>query len=267
MELNNTNEILSQIERMQGELSKLKQIVSNNIKVPKKVEYEKGKWYYFSFGECNGIIKYSHLEKYSGYNTVHGTEFYWFKGDALKTDSTNFSNNDWERSLSLATKYQIEAILEKVAESKGFILGATYKSMRIAYRVYTLEYFYRLKYNIDKDKLIHCVKNGTVGICSIYSNGKWAEIISNEDVVVDGHKAEISYSSVDSSIRTIRFGHAKCNDSKELTLEDLKAILKVMELNTKFKGIFKISQTEINCDEKNYFLSKTDVEKLIKKLK
>jgi hypothetical protein len=265
MELNNTNEILSQVEKIQGELLKLKQIASNSIKELKKLEYEKGKWYYFSFGECSGIIKYSHLEKYPGFNTIYGTEFYWLDGDILEIDNTDFSNNDWERSLSLATKYQIETILKKVAELKGFKLGATYKS---TCRIYTLAHFYKLKYDVDKDRLVHSVKDGTVGVCSIYSNGKWAEIIKHDkDVIINGYKAEVTYSSIDSSIRVIRFGHAKFNDFKELTLGDLEAILKVMKLNTKFKGIFKISSEGINCDEKNYFLSKTDVEKLIKKLK
>lgn len=89
-----------------------------------------------------------------------------------------------------------------------------------------------------------------------YANGKWAEIIKEESIEISGYKAEFNKKD-----KTVSFG---CK--KDITIEDLKAILIVMKLNEKFDEPFVISTYDVECEDNDLTVSKETIEKLINKL-
>lgn len=147
-----------------------------------KQEFEVGKWYIATSGSFKDyLIKFlKHEESY-----IVSKE--WF------TPALNdyvIQEGFFDSIQRPATKEEIQTALVKEAEKRGFKEGVEYKSM---ISPFTYKYKGNLKYIADEDKL---VDNGE---CTIYHQGKFAEIITEPKIMIGG-KYEVKFERSNCSI-------------------------------------------------------------------
>jgi len=221
-------------------------------------DFKDGEWLYLNKSNIVRIQRYNQNEFYQlrngefdeGYNPV------WGSVDRVEIHQGNYTK---------ATKEQIEFVLTKVAKWKGFKPGVKVNRSKFEDPINNTITIkdYNHTNNIlyfSRPELIEY--NGLI----IYKQGIWAEIIKEDDqVIVDGYRAEYCVGQLAS--KYILFGPSTCKDSIRLTLEELKAIKTVMNLNKQFKYPFTIGETSINVlTQVNKNLSKEQLNILINKL-
>lgn len=153
----------------------------------------------------------------------------------------------------LATKQEIEQHLIAEAKRRGFEKGVRYNYPHLPHINERL-----CSGTFHLNDLNDLCDYSSV----IYRNedNAWAEIIKDEEIKISGYKAKF-----DKARKTVQFG------CKTITLEELKAVLVVMELNKKFDYRFSISNNVIctigECDrygEIRNCVKKETIQKLIK---
>ena len=162
-----------------------------------------------------------------------------------------------KKHYKLATKQEIEQHLIAEAKRRGLKEGVKYKYPHRPH-INIRECFYKFYTNSSNDLCDGEKGNGNI----IFNNldNTWAEIIKDEEIEISGYKAEF-----DKVRKTVQFG------CKTVTLEELKAVLVVMELNAKFKYQFIIAENEIfttrnesSFGELENGVTKETIKKLIK---
>jgi hypothetical protein len=148
-----------------------------------KDKFEKGKWYYSDFTGTKYLIRYKEtIPVYTDkdiyvYNKILYTEGFTVYPEGVLECSKNdhIANTKLEQSLQPATKEQIEFMLGKVAEQKGFIEGARVTCLfSNAMDVIQGE----CEYDKGFDRLW---VEGTDNLINIYEKGKWAELLPQEE--------------------------------------------------------------------------------------
>lgn len=139
-----------------------------------EIKLEVGKWY-----KDEGDVKNSGLiciEKYNGYYeglTAYG--FYWNTFEWSDTHDRWCCNS--KDNLILATEEEVEQALIKEAEKRGYKVGCKVKCLS-ANEIVNIDcidfYFW-----IDRSKL------WLNDNCLIFYNGKWAEIISQPEEIIE----------------------------------------------------------------------------------
>jgi hypothetical protein len=134
--------------------------------------FEKGKWYYAELDNESYLVRYSHYEKDRAmYVTEHihrcKDEVAYYKGDTLYIKIID--------CLQPATTDQIQFMLRKVVEQKGFIEGARVTCLfSNAMDIIQGE----CEYDKGFDRLW---VEGTDNLINIYEKGKWAELAPQEE--------------------------------------------------------------------------------------
>jgi len=125
-----------------------------------KPKYEVGEWLYFSTIEGHGIFRYKQITMNS-----HDSDesYYIWKGIICQGGCFPITWN-----IAKSTPEQIQDILSKVAQHKGFKEGVKFKSVGMGYEEVVSK---PIKYYKDIDGL-NCPR-------SIYNKGKWAEIVED----------------------------------------------------------------------------------------
>ncbi len=156
----------------------------------------------------------------------------------------------------LATDKEIEEHLITEAKRRGFKDGVKYKypdKPHIGERKCVGKFYV----NSEKD-----LCDGEETGCSyiIYNNGSniWAEIIKDEKIVISGYTAKF-----DKVNKTVSFGY------KIITLEELKAVLIVVNMNDRCNfalkiGAINISGVNRSTGNETFEVNKKTIEKLIK---
>jgi hypothetical protein len=140
-----------------------------------KEKFEKGKWYYGKWHETEWLYRYNHMENQGAFNKFFYTErvsggiYIYFK----KTDY--IANANIINCLQPATKEQIQEMLGKVAESKGFVKGVKVRSL-FANNIDVIDGNFYLELATDS-----LWSNGDNNLIKIYENGKWAELLPQEE--------------------------------------------------------------------------------------
>lgn len=163
----------------------------NFAKEQAKPKYEVGKWYYWTPGGHEGadwgIARFVKLEdEHFYFNEAYKIEFGTIVNDDRFVKHNSFFNNIIQGP---ATPQQLEEILTKVAESKGFKEGIKvdrHNFETIFPGKITIDNFYYscdpYHYDILQDQFL---LKGYI----IYEKGKWAEILP-EEFYLNGHKVE-----------------------------------------------------------------------------
>jgi hypothetical protein len=144
-------------------------------------KFEKGKWYYGEFGGCKTLAKYSHPVF---------TQNIWSEVVRVKEDhSVEYSlhctvnSDNWEsKNLQAATIEQIQLMLGKVAEQKGYKPKVVIKNDNDI--EYTLVEGYTPGYFHFSDSFNCCGYR-------VYWDGKWAEILPNKEVKKEEDTVEL----------------------------------------------------------------------------
>jgi hypothetical protein len=137
-------------------------------------KFEKGKWYYRKEGTCADLAKISHTEP-SGKEVFSEVIAVWDSGSlSVFTDQVIADTEH----LQPATPLQIQLMLEKVAESKGYVEGVKVTCLLDdCDEVLDGRYF---SYHEKSDSLYASIKDEE-GDALIYEKGKWAELLSTEE--------------------------------------------------------------------------------------
>jgi hypothetical protein len=143
-----------------------------------KDKFEKGKWYYSDFTGTKYLIRYKEtIPVYTDkdiyvYNKILYTEGFTVYPEGVLECSKNdhIANTKLEQSLQPATTEQIQIMLGKVAESKGYVKGAKVKKGTVTQELSLMGYAY-----LDTEDILYC------GSISIYQEGKWAELLPKEE--------------------------------------------------------------------------------------
>jgi hypothetical protein len=134
--------------------------------------FEKDKWYYSEDSIIKRLGRYSHTDDLHG---VIFSEAYTIIRDNDKACSdTNLalSKRHVKYNHQPATTEQIQEMLTKVAEQKGFVQGAKVKSVYNQEEV--IKDYYKYQYQQNSDRLLLCW-------ITIYQEGKWAELLTKEE--------------------------------------------------------------------------------------
>jgi hypothetical protein len=133
--------------------------------------FKAGKWYYGEI-ESKFLLRYQETRpvNHFHFNDILYTELIRInsKGTVVYSTDNYISSNQLEKTLQPATKEQIQEMLSKVAEHKGYIGGAKIKSIYGAEGILSRCAYYI--YQNDYDRLLY-------GDYTIYEKGKWAEIV------------------------------------------------------------------------------------------
>lgn len=174
----------------------------------KKPQFEVGEWLYYSYTGMS--YSYKFLFRFNGIceisSYIISNELYEISSDgrvqiSIDKDAkvTNYKN------ATKATPEQIESVLTKVAEHKGFKEGVKFKSAvsKYIYPVYNQGLMWDTKYNYG---LYPKESPNTIGSGCIYYNGgetgKWAEIITEPKLTLEEvYKAIESNPEIEKLIR------------------------------------------------------------------
>jgi hypothetical protein len=138
-------------------------------------KFEKGKWYYGELGDESYLVRYSHYEADKlMYVTEHvnrcKNEVAYYEGDTLYPKIID--------CLQPATTEQIQFMLGKVAESRGYVEGVKVTCLLDdCDEVLDGRYF---TYHEKSDSLYASIKDEE-GDALIYEKGKWAELLPQEE--------------------------------------------------------------------------------------
>jgi hypothetical protein len=237
-------------------------------------DFKEGDWLYKEVNDQKVLFRYSSQTENS-YNTTEG---YIINPNHISEFKSTIENEYYhftvKTNVTKATTKQIEDVLTQVALWKGFKDGVKVNRSKFEKCISDTIIIDKK----DKHVIIYYSFSDSLeyNYYTIYKQGTWAEIIKeeNNDVIVDGHKAEIAESvyidtknNTRETTKQILFGPPTCKDSKRLTLEELKAIKVVMNLNKQFKYPFTIEEESIRVlTEVNKNLSKDQIDILINKL-
>jgi hypothetical protein len=135
-------------------------------------KFEKGKWYYGEQGVCTKyLFKFLHVDcdgaKIFSEAIQLGDQkrVYYFLNQQI--DNTDY--------LQPATQEQIQEMLGKVAESKGFVKSIKVRSL-FANNIDVIDGGFN--YELSTDSLW---SNGDNNLIEIYNKGKWAELVPQEE--------------------------------------------------------------------------------------
>lgn len=137
-----------------------------------ETKLEVGKWYKDNLKDSGLIF----IEKYNGIHeglTAYG--FCWNTFDWTESHSRWRSNS--KQGLVLATEEEVFNALKKEAEKRGYKVGSRVKCLKDGEieTINKIDYVFLFDYN---RLWIH-------GNCKIFENGKWAEIISQPEEVIE----------------------------------------------------------------------------------
>lgn len=173
--------------------------------------------------------------KYIGVSSTICKNGYIYKLEDIDSDGWVYhicddgSRNGYrKKNYKLATKQEIEQHLIAEAKRRGF--GKGIKWINPIYENYEFASKGNFTSEFSGDNIIYLYLDHN----TIYNKGEWAEIIKDEEIEISGYKAKF-----DKARKTVQFG------CKTITLEELKAVLVVMELNKKFDYRFSISNNVI----------------------
>jgi hypothetical protein len=139
----------------------------------KKDKFEVGKWYCNENSIIKRLGRYSHISDLD--NVVFSETYSLTSYDNRVNSGSNFALNKYhvESNYQPATPKQIEFMLGKVAESKGYVKGVEIKSLVTPYDVVKL-FSSNTYYDSENDIL-------WVSGCIVYEKGKWAELLPQEE--------------------------------------------------------------------------------------
>jgi hypothetical protein len=136
-------------------------------------KFEKDKWYYANDGSLTqSIFKFSHIDKDDQPMFSEAINLYDDK-------ATYFTNQKTFRNLQPATTEQIELMLGKVAESKGYVKGAKAICLLDEYKKHLDGRYF--EYVEKSDSLIASTPDAMELNILIYQEGKWAELLPQEE--------------------------------------------------------------------------------------
>lgn len=221
-------------------LEKAKQDIQDKIdKLKSEPKLETGKWY-------KNESQLFCLTKLHGGQT-YGYGFQNEEWKVFEDTSIGGWTFDNERTNKPATNEEVEAALIKEAKKRGFKSGALIKSK---YDVWLKEGGVRFEYK-NKTLIMHSERSSTPndgyvskngGHLTIFSNGKWAEIIQEPKVVINGYEMKQEGGMV-------KFGCAEFNE--EFFIEIKKGIYdsNCNYSNRKIKSITLDSGVEITVKQ------------------
>jgi hypothetical protein len=137
-------------------------------------KFKKGKWYYAEIGDYEFMFKV----KDSTDSILNLSEkiMYHPKTKALYTiDDFISKNSEADKNSQPATTEQIQEMLGKVAESKGFVKSIKVRSL-FANNIDVIDGGFN--YELSTDSLW---TNGDNNLIEIYNKGKWAELLPQEE--------------------------------------------------------------------------------------
>ena len=142
--------------------------IEKKVEVKQKVEKECtiGDWIVFNGGFTKNVIR--KVIKIDDYNNIGSLNLDIMYGDWMTENATK----GFLSSIKLATKEEIQTHLIALAKKKGYNTAKKVISV-MHYIIYKLK-FNELTYNHRNDIL-------SDGVVSIYQNGKWAEIVKEEE--------------------------------------------------------------------------------------
>ena len=146
-----------------------------------ETKLEVGKWYKDN-SEDSGLI---FIEKYNGIHkglTAYG--FYWNTFDWSESSSGWCLNSKGD--LVLATEEEVFNSLKKEAEKRGFVKGNKVKDNGLEFSCKQNEILKDNTFDFDSQFNQMWMKVGESNYnCFIFDNGKWAEIISQPEEVIE----------------------------------------------------------------------------------
>lgn len=168
-------------------LEKAKQDIQDKIdKLKNETTIKVGNWYKGSYNDNRNIIFYAREidedEDIIGYGFVENGWSY----------NAIFSNLDSEtmKTIKPATNEEVEAALIKEAKRRGFLKGVKSKCLEDLQIETIKEEKYEYTEHTDGDKClwVQASDYGNGFNLCVFNNGKWAEIIQEPKVVVNGYE-------------------------------------------------------------------------------
>jgi len=261
------NNIKQEFENLKVEL--LKKLNEFDYKINKKSEtahqYQLGEWLYCSWKGDNVnkvLFKFKKFEN----NHYHYSELYQIKdGDVIDDQYDHvLENDDYFGSIVKATPKQVEEFLIIVAKHKGFKVGTRFKNIDGHDFINTIGeysdfdyYDYYYSKNVLRTKVPQSEWEDSCSNPAIYLNGKWAEIVKEPEIIIEGYKA-----IYDKENDRVKIG------CKEFSLGDFKAMIQLMNLNKEYNGNIIISNEQIVISEyQNQKLTRKNIDELMKLFK
>jgi hypothetical protein len=195
MKTEEKEKLQKEIDRLQAKLNKL----GNNQ------SYEVGKWY---IAECCGVSGYLMLldkTEYSGYFAA--------KCWVYKNREMSFGNGNFDKIERPATNEEVEAALIAEAKRRGFKKDVTITNLHFSnsndYCISCNPY----KLLHDEFYLSEDMSYLSFGGAFIFKNGKWAKIIENSPLKINGYEMEVDGSEV-------KFGCARFRKNSLIQLSE-----------------------------------------------
>jgi hypothetical protein len=133
-------------------------------------KFEKGKWCYAKVCESEYLLRFSHI----AFELIYCDEQIFMENGRIEYSSERKricnTNSLVADCMKPATEEQIQFMLGKVAESKGYVEGAKVKKGTVTQELSLMRYAY-----LDTEDILYC------GSISIYQKGKWAELLPQEE--------------------------------------------------------------------------------------
>lgn len=231
------------LKELEAELNKLKAEIQ---KEKEDKDFKVGD-YIIYLGDKNqfygNILKIVNIEP-GGYHDK------WISHTPDSFSGEGFGYEPFKNDIRKATPKEIEDYLVAEAKKK-YPVGAMIKCLA-GCGTGKVNHSQEPGYSYDR-VWIYCDVLGNNLCC--YDNGKWAEIVKEEEIEISDYKAKF-----DKKNKTVSFG------CKTIKLSQLKAILEVMQLNEQFDSIFEISGRTFSCEDYVVDTTKETIQKLIDKL-
>jgi len=239
--MNKQEKLIEKLEKAHAKYNE--QYEKDLAKLKKESEIEKGegpqvgKWYKYTQGGEKWFIspiQVVHDKYHEGSITF---EYYGIRGNEW-VSSRWFSNTLLALDLKPATDSEVEEALIKEAKKRGFVIGAKFISKSGRNQVISRHGMnYRPEFNC-----LNTSTNEFIGIdgCSIFYNGKWAEIIEDKlelngkEIIIEDGKISIGcvegmdLNDWETFVHILEYTGCKLthSDIGDISLEDLKNTIK-----------------------------------------
>ena len=220
MKTEEKEQLQKEIDRLQSKLNEL----SNDQ------SYEVGKWYIASSGDVKGyLMLLNNIE--SNYGFIAN---YWF------TKSGSYSSNAgiFDKIERPATNEEIQTALIAEAKRRGYKKGVTVNRDG-------LDTFFNGVIELMGEKFSFFERSNTLELGGniIFKNGKWAEIIENPPLKINGHEMKVDGIEV-------KFGCAKFNWAQLTNIKNgVKSFNEYISSNRKISSIKLDSGVEITVEQ------------------
>lgn len=188
------NTTLEKIEKLELELAELKK------EVRKPQSFEIGKWYVSAEGKPTCIcVKEKRGSGFYGYGVTYRNEW---TDDGMLQDTTI-------KYMKVATPKEVEEALIKEAERRGFKEGVRFNCIDEGYEgvceIDEMDNWFTSDEDGEALRVINIEENWdeTCSNPSIYLNGKWAEIIKDEPIMIGSYEVKFNSDSIQVGCQTV----------------------------------------------------------------